>query len=195
MKARHWICLASMLLLALPAPADESRTTYYAVFADGKKIGHATQTRKALADKITTTETTNMTMTRGEMSGTVRQSETSVETTDGKPLGFETVQQMATMVTTSKGTVTEDGKLIVSVEAMGQRQEHTMDWPQGALMTGGLRLLQRKKGLTQGTKYDLKVFVPSMLRALACKVTVGPTQMVDLLGRGFERRGLRRGLR
>lgn len=50
-------------------------------------------------------------------------------------------------------------------------------------MAEGLRLLELKKGLVEGTAYSAKVFVPSMLGALDADIKVGPTKEVDLLGR------------
>ncbi len=184
MKARHWICLASMLLLAAAAPADESRTIYYAVFADGKKIGHAFETRAIEGTDVITTQAAVMTFTRGEVSVEMRQSETHVETGSGEPLGFGATQQLGPIKTTVDGKLTNDGQIELTVDSFGQKRQKTMvDWPKGALMSEGVRLLQQKKGLREGTTYSASMFSSTMRRAMVMKVKVGPTQMVDLLGR------------
>ena len=50
-------------------------------------------------------------------------------------------------------------------------------------MYEGIRLLELKKGSSEGTTYSVKVFTPSMLMAIDAQITIGKTENVDLLGR------------
>jgi len=179
MKLALRVCLAAGLLTA--APAAQTETQYYAVYTDGKKVGHAVSTRLAAGDRVTTTETIVMTMTRLGQAITIKTSETSIETPDGKPLGFSYVQDLGFMATTTNGEVTADGKL--SVTSPGQAKPRVSAWPQGAVLAEGLRLLELKQGLKEGTSYDVTVFSPGLGRALASHVTIGGKSKVDLLGR------------
>jgi len=83
------------------------------------------------------------------------------------------------MVTKTIGTVDEQGKVTVKT---GQQQEE-FDWPNGAVMSEGMRLLLLKHGLAEGTTYTVKLFDPSMMQVVDVEVKVGPKQNVDLLGR------------
>lgn len=182
MKLRHFLCCAAACLAGL-APAARAETEYFAVFMEGKKIGHGTHNRKVDAGKVTTTETLEMTMSRMGMPITLRQAETVVETTAGKPLSFTSVQDMAVMAVKVQGTVDARGKVRITITSGTSTQERTMDWPEGAVMSEGLRLLQMKKGLKQGTTYAAKVFAGSMMSAMDAEIRIGPTRSVDLLGR------------
>ena len=108
-----------------------------------------------------------------------------VETADGKPLGFECVQDLGLMNVKIEvsGTVQPDGKLILINRSAGSEQKSIVEWPSGALMAEGSRLLQEEKGLQEGTEYSYRVFEPTMARALDAKTSVGTMEQVDLLGR------------
>ena len=177
----------SFLLIAMsaftPCLAGEDHLQYYAVFVDGQKIGYATRLRQVAKGKVTTVENAVMTITRMNQSVALRQSETCIETAQGHPLGFSSIQDLGTVSATINGTVTADGKVHVTSSTFGQQQTRTVDWPEGAILAEGLRLLSIKKGLKEGTTYGVTLFVPSMMQAVECRVTVGKKQEVDLLGR------------
>ncbi len=178
-------CLSIALLLiwiALPAQAQEE-TEYLAVFMQGKKVGHAVDTRRVEGDKVTTSQDVSITITRLGIPLTVKMSETSVETTDGKPLSFESVQLLGFMTIKVSGVVDPNGAVRLTSTSMGPPQTSTMPWPKGALMAEGLRLLTLQKGLDAGTAYTVKIFTPSMMQALDADVVIGQTKNVDLLGR------------
>ncbi|MHC4295017.1 MAG: hypothetical protein ACYSTL_05475, partial [Planctomycetota bacterium] len=84
MKIRHWICCTLTLLVLAPVSAGETETTYFAVLMDGKKMGYSTETRKVTVGKVTHVETLELTVARGEITMTVRQAETTIETPDGR---------------------------------------------------------------------------------------------------------------
>jgi hypothetical protein len=181
-----------MMLLPLPAlgagepasqPAAEKQTQYYAVLLGGKKVGHAIHARAVADGKVTTTDTVVVTIRRLDVALTVQQTETTVETAEGKPLSFRSVQDMGIMATEVEGAVDAQGKVSATVTTGGAKQQRTLDWPEGALMSEGIRLLEHSKGLKEGTTYAYKTFMPSMLAALATEVCVGPTAQADLFGR------------
>ena len=168
---------------ATTKPAVKTETEYFAVFMDGKKIGHCKRTRQASDGKVTTSETMVITISRGTVAITLRTSDTDIETTDGKPLGFKAISDIGIMATTIEGTVTPAGKVNVTITTGQSVQKRVMDWPEGALMSEGLRILAKKKGLTEGTKYTVRTFASLTLRAEDEERLVGPTKNVDLLGR------------
>jgi hypothetical protein len=57
------------------------------------------------------------------------------------------------------------------------------DWPEGALMSEGMRLELLEQGLAEGTTYSVKLFDPSMMQVVNVEVKVGSKQNIDLLGR------------
>ena len=154
-------------------------TEYFAVLMEGKKIGYAIQNRAVAGNKVTTSVELKITLSRMGVSISVKTKASTTETIDGKPLGFELEQALGMMVTKTIGTVDEQGKVTVKT---GQQQEE-FDWPSGAVMSEGMRLLLLKYGLAEGTTYTVKLFDPSMMQVFDVEVKVGPKQNVDLLGR------------
>jgi hypothetical protein len=165
------------------ALGDEHEEKYYAIFVDGKKIGHSVLTRSVTGEKVTTTHDMNMSIVRAGATLPIVMSEKYIETVEGGPLGFETVQDMSGMGMKVSGRIMPSGQAKVVIEAMGTSQETIIDYPAGALMLEGLDLLIKKKGLSEGTSYEVSVFSPTMLSAMKAKVRVGPLAEVDLLGR------------
>jgi hypothetical protein len=163
--------------------ADSDETEYLAVFMEGKKVGHAVETRVVSDDKVTTSEQVSITISRGGISVTIEMTETSIETTSGEPLGFETTQKLGAMTMKMAGQIDKQGLVSLTTNSMGAEQKSTLQWPQGAVMAEGLRLLTLKKGLKEGTQYSVKIFSPGMMQALDADVFIGAEQNVDLLGR------------
>ena len=164
---------------------DETQTEmeYFAIFMEGKKVGHAVESRTVSDGKVTTSEKAVITISRANVAVTVEMTETSIETTAGEPLGFEAIQQLGAMVMKVTGTVDKKGLVNVTNTSMGTEQKSTLEWPQGAVLAEGLRLQSLKKGLKEGTQYTVKIFSPGMLQAIDAQVRIGPKQNVDLLGR------------
>jgi len=152
---------------------------HFALFMDGKKVGYAIQDRKVDGQKVTTSIELKISLNRAGITVSIQTKADSFETTEGKPLGFELEQNLGMMVTKTTGTINEQGKLIVKT---GDQQMES-DWPEGALMSEGVRLLHYKNGLKTGSGYNVKVFEPSTLQAIDVEVKVGSKQNVNLLGR------------
>ncbi len=159
--------------------AQPEETEYFALFMEGKKVGYAIQTRTVAGNKVTTSVELKITLSRLGVSVSVQTKAITIETIEGKPLGFELEQAFGMMVTKTIGTVDEQGKVTVKT---GQQQEE-FDWPSGAVMSEGMRLLLLKYGLAEGTTYTAKLFDPSMMLVVDVEVKVGSKQNVDLLGR------------
>ncbi|NIP26975.1 MAG: hypothetical protein GWN67_23835 [Phycisphaerae bacterium] len=168
------------------APAEQpvsEETEYFAVFMEGKKVGHAIQTRVVDDEKVTTSEEVSITISRAEVPVTIKMTETSIETTAGKPLGFRVSQDMSIMTMKVEGTVDEQGTVSVTTKSMGSEQKSTLEWPDGAVMAEGLRLLTLSKGLKEGSTYTANIFSPGIMQALEAQISIGSKQNVDLLGR------------
>ena len=182
MKIRWFFVLLVLTTITLPTAAL-AQTEYLAVFMEGRKVGYAIQSRDVANGKVTTTEDVSMTISRGGMQMAIKMTETSIETADGEPLGFMAVQNISMMETKTVGVVNKNGTMDVTVFSMGGQQKDTREWPKGAMMAEGLRLLTLKKGLKEGTKYLAKVFSPGSMQAIDAQVRIGAKQNVDLLGR------------
>ena len=160
-----------------------TETDYLAVFMEGKKVGHSVHTRSVEGGQVTTSEQVSITISRIGIPITIEMTETSVETTAGKPLRFESVQNLGAMVMKVEGVVKDDGVVDVNSSSMGTRQKSTMQWPEGALMAEGLRLLTLKKGLKPGVEYSASLFSAGVMQAMTAKVSIKDKKEVDLLGR------------
>ena len=174
-------CLTCTSSAGSKAESDEME--YFAVFMEGKKVGHAIGTRTVAGSNVTTSEQVSITISRGGISVTIEMKETSIETKSGEPLGFEVTHQLGAMAMKIAGQVDKQGNVSMTTTSMGTEQKSTIQWPQGAVMSEGLRLLTLKKGLKEGTQYSVKIFSPGIMQAVDTEISIGPEQNVDLLGR------------
>ena len=183
MKIRYILGVCLALAATSLSKANSEEIEYFAVFMEGKKVGHAIQSRVEADGKVTTSEKVSITISRAAVPVTIDMTETCIETTDGKPLGFEVIQNLGIMTMKMAGTVDEKGMVNVTTTSMGSKQESTMQWPSGAVMAEGLLLLSQRKGLKQGTTYTARIFSPGILQALDAQIQIGAKQNIDLLGR------------
>lgn len=188
MRIVFLLCVCVMLVAqatvkAGPEKAQADETEYFAVFMEGKKAGYSKHERLVSEGKVTSIEQLSLTINRGGEPVSIAITARVYETLDGKPLGFESVLDAGLMKVESSGTVRPDGKLALTNRSAGSVQNSVMDWPDGALMAEGLRLLQEAKGLEQGTEYSCRAFEPTMQMAVDIKTRVGAKAPVDLLGR------------
>ena len=179
------IFVVNLFTISISVAFAQTETDYLAILLQGKKIGHAIHTRSVENEKVITTDSVSMTLGRGGQAVTISSEETHIETPQGKPLGFEMALTTSGVEQKTVGTVA-DGKVTISREVMGQLQQNTLDWPQGALLGEGLRLIQEQKGLTPGTAYEVSVFRPDMMMAVPAQINVGNTKEIDLFGRPLE---------
>ena len=174
-------CLLSTSFAGSKADSDD--TEYFAVYMEGKKIGHAIQSRVVADEQVTTSEEVSLTINRAGVSVTIEMTETSIETTSGEPLGFEVTQKLGAMAMKVTGRIDQQGKVALTTSSLGAEQKSELQWSQGALMAEGLRLLTMKKGMKEGTQYSAKIFSAGIMQAIDTKISIGPEQSVDLLGR------------
>jgi len=157
---------------------------YYAVLMEGQKIGHAVHVRNVDAGIVTTTEMVSMVIGRGAISMSVSTAETGIETTDGKPIGFEYTEDLGGLGGKKMtGRLNDTGRLEVTTTDLGIEQKRVIDWPTDAVMAEGLRLLELEKGLAEGVTYEARIFSPALLSAIDTNVRIGPTKNIDLFGR------------
>jgi len=178
-----YLAVICVLLAICTSGRAAEETEYSAVFMQGKKVGYAIHTRKVEGGKVTTSEEVSITISRVGVPVTVKMTETSIETTKGKPLGFESIQLLGFVTMKVTGTVNDSGTIEMTNSSLGSVQKSTMPWPEGALMAEGLRLLTLEKGLKAGVEYTVKVFNPGLGDALEASVLIGEKKDVDLLGR------------
>ena len=173
--------------LSLPSEAGSKvmsdEAEYLAVYMEGKKVGYAIQSRVESDGRVTTSEEVSITVSRMGISMTMETKETSIETTAGEPLAFESEQKLGAMVMRMTGQVDKQGQVSLTTTSMGAPQKSTFEWPQGAMMAEGLRLLSLKKGLKEGSLYFAKIFSPGIMQAVHAQIRIGPKASVDLLGR------------
>lgn len=177
-------CMGVFLLLAVCAPALAEQTTdYLAVFMEGRKVGYAVQTRRVEDERVTTTQQVSITISRMGIPVTIEMTETTVETAAGKPLRFESVQNLGAMTMKVAGVVSDDGTVNITTSSLGMEQKSTMQWPKGAVMAEGLRLLTLEKGFKPGVEYSADLFNPGTQQAVTTRVAIKEKREVDLLGR------------
>ena len=185
MKSSLLLCVLIFLVCGFCFGGDGSEE-YFALIMDGNKIGYGIHSRTVEGGLVTTTETVKMTIARGSIAISMTTSETSIETIKGRGVGFETVQEMGGSVVRTKGKINTNGKMLTTIYGGGSKQERVSDFPKDAIMAEGLRLLEIRKGLKEGTKYSANVFSGSLGNALTAEIAIGPKVSVDLFGRVVE---------
>jgi hypothetical protein len=171
--------------VARAAEKAKTKTEYLAVLVGGQKLGYVENVRRADGGTVTTSQRMVLTIKRMGMALRLEQSESSVESAAGEPLSFVSTQNFGISAQTTEGTI-KDGKVRVTVTSGKQVRESEIAWPEGALLSEGLRLLSISKGLKEGTRYTAKAFMPSMLKAADANTVIGAKKQVDLLGRVVE---------
>lgn len=158
----------------------KGETQYMAIFIDGQRAGYAMHSRAVTGQTVRTTDTLMLKITRFDTPVSINVVESNIETKEGRPIGFEAIQDMSLWRTIITGTVSQDGTVNVTSRTGQLEQTKTFEWPDGALMAEGLRLLQEKKGLAEGTEYSVKAFSPAMLQTMETKIKIGPKKKVEL---------------
>lgn len=185
------LCMYVLFYSGLTAAVEEGvEPKYMAIFLDGKKVGHSIRTRTVVKDRVISTEEMTFTVYRGAQATRMYTKETNIETFDGKPLGFEMIQDTSGTEQKRSGAVGPDGRMEVTLEMGGSRQTLQLMYPSGALMAEGLRLLQDSKGLDTGIEFEAVAFRPDMLETTGGTISMlikgGPKKEIDLLGKKRE---------
>jgi hypothetical protein len=185
---KKFLSLIAAILFFLNAPlfGEGQQTNYFALYFNDSRCGYDIQTRKIEGEKVINTD--NMVLEVDRMGTPIKLdvSETTIETLDGKPIGFKATQKISTMDMSVEGNIASDGKMKIRVTNAGNTQELVQDFPKGAVMTEGLSLIFKRHGLRKDTSYSADLFSPSNLMAMKFSFTVGERKQIDLLGRVVE---------
>ncbi len=179
--------LVGLLLPALVSVAvgsERATTNWMAVLLKNQKIGYLEEVRAFRDDRILTRETIHVETLRGSTRVVMDFILETEEKTNGVPLGFTLIARESSGVSNRiEGLVTAGGELHARIVTAGQERTARTEWPRGALLREGIRQRLLTLGLREGAVHSVTLFSPDMLRAIPCRVRVGPRTQVDLLGR------------
>jgi len=171
--------VAALLLLPALANAAPPSVQWFTVLLDGRKIGSFESRREAVAGEVRTTQSLQIELDRAGTAVSIGSTETSVETSDGRPLAYASVSRLSGIETRAEGTV-RDGRAEVVASTGGATQRRSIAWPEGALLAEGQRLAGLRAGLAPGTRYDVLAFQPSGAEATRVTSVVAAVEPVDL---------------
>ncbi|MHC4187031.1 MAG: transglutaminase-like domain-containing protein [Planctomycetota bacterium] len=176
-------CFTILLIISSVLSASEKEEEYFAIFMEGAKVGHAINTREVVEEEVFTEHLIYMTVSRFNVPISIRSTETYVETKDGKPLRMMSEMHLSGMPMIVQAFIRDDGNLDVTYSGAGMDKTITKEWPEGALLSEGVRLFTEKKGLEEGTSYSMKVFHTAIMEAVDVHSVIGVKEEIDLLGR------------
>ena len=171
--------LIALALVSFGVAAEPPADQWFTVLLDGRKIGSFESTRVVRDGHVVTSQILDLSIERAGVGVGLSSRETSEETADGKPLGFQSVTKLSGGEATIEGTL-RDRTLVVKTNTGGATQQREMPWPEGALLPEGLRLAGLREGLAPGTKYRALAFQPSSLDVAEIETRVGAPESVDL---------------
>jgi hypothetical protein len=197
---RKPLCL--LLVLILPAaalgfdvddpPAGKFSDEWFALMIAGKKSGHMHATMERLerpsGDVIRTRTEMRITATRGEIDITLTLSQQTEESLAGEPLSFSSRLALGRFPSTTEGRF-KNGKVTITTRQLGiKTDENTYDLPEGAKMSWGVYREQIDRGLEPGTRYQIKLYEPSIApdRLTSATMEVLGRETLDLFGRKVE---------
>ena len=172
---------ATLPLMSAQARAASRETEWMQVLLEGRKIGWSKHVRRETRDRVTTNEVLHVTLDRVGTAVRVETEQESVESTDGRPLGFMFKSSLSGRSTETRAEVEADGRIVL--KKGGEAGTAPTTWPQGALLAEGLRRLERARGLEPGTEYEALAFQPDMMVAVTSKVRVVGKESVGVMGR------------
>ena len=112
-----------IFFLNLPLTAKEKETDYYALYLNGSRCGYAVQSREVGGDRVINTDNVYFELERMGTPIKLDVTETAIETTDGRPLGFKASQKVATMDMSVDGKISPDGKMKIRITNAGNTTE------------------------------------------------------------------------
>ncbi|MBA2079095.1 hypothetical protein PCA_11340 [Rhodanobacter sp. PCA2] len=179
------LCLVCMFAIpvqardAVAAPAD-AEDTWMSVLLGGRKIGSLHVERQRDGRTVTTIQTLTILLTRNGKSIPLANTIRSVETPDGRPLGFGARTTMSTMDSVVEGLRLPDGRFEVDLVVGGATQRETIDWPSDALLAEGQRLAMQAAQARPGSHYLLPAFDPASRQVIDAQVDVLGEELVSL---------------
>ncbi|MHC4131518.1 MAG: transglutaminase-like domain-containing protein [Planctomycetota bacterium] len=176
-------CFMIVLIISSSSAAGEVEEEYFAIFMEGAKVGHAINIREVEEEEVFTEHTVEITISRFNIPISIKSIETYVETTAGEPLRMMGENYLSGIPMIIKGIIKEDGKLDITYSGAGMDKTITKEWPEGALLSEGIRLLSEQKGLEEGMSYSMKIFYTALMQSVDVHIVIGAREEIDLLGR------------
>ena len=170
-------------------PASSSSAnedTWMSVLLGGRKIGSLHIERRRDGQSVTTTQTLAILLTRNGKGIPLGNTTRSVESPDGRPLGFGARTTMSAMDSVVDGMRRPDGRFRVDTTVGGAMRQETIDWPSDALLAEGQRLAMRDASRQPGLHYRLRMFDPASQQVMDVDTEVLGGETVQLPG-GAER--------
>jgi hypothetical protein len=174
--------LIGLVALAAASRAAADETEYFALFAKGVKVGSRVISRDVKSGQVVTKETDILCINHFGTPVTIAETREQTETPEGKPLAFKTISSSSITSQVVEGTVAPDGRVTI----LGQGRPgapQTAEWPRGALLAEGIRLLQKRYNLKEGLTYSyVKCVLPDLD---PCPITARVTgrKQIDVLGK------------
>jgi len=149
---------------------------------DGRKIGQMHTTREVRGERVITTQNLDVELDRAGTKMKMSTREIDTETSDGKPLAFESSTLASGNASTIRGRAAADGRFAIDSEVGGAKQRRVIAWPKNALLAEGMRLAEQRSGLAPGTHFSELAFQSESLDAVEVESTIGARELVDLPG-------------
>ena len=175
---RSFAALLCLVPLCAAASADED--IWMSVQLDGRKIGQMHTTREVRGERVITTQALDVELDRAGTKMKMSTREIDTETSEGKPLAFESRTLASGNASAISGRAAADGKFAIESEIGGARQHRVIAWPKNALLAEGMRLAEQHSGLAPGTHFSELAFQAESLDAFEVESTIGATELIDL---------------
>lgn len=107
---------------------------------DQRHIGYMLSTRNLDQGQMISRSELRIELQRNGERLSVQSEETSIETTEGRPIGFSSRFETSGTVSRVEGTINSSGQLRAEIERAGKVDQLIMDWPASALLAEGQRL-------------------------------------------------------
>ncbi len=176
-----FLCFTSSTLIA--AEVDE---IWYALYIGDQKVGHAYNRREIKNGQVHTIDSSHFSMMRGDMQASLKVSELSIETLDGKPIAFELDQDMGFSSVQSRGKMNDKNEMVVTIKTGGITQTKIIPFTENTVMVEGMLQKAKETTLKEGLKLNVDFFTPNLMQTVSSKVIVRSKESVDLLGQSKE---------
>jgi hypothetical protein len=150
------------------------------VLLGGRKIGTMHMTREVRAERVITMQQLRIELDRAGTRVALTTAETDEETPAGAPLAFESRTRLSGNESLVRGRVRDGHTVEVTTSIGGATRTRALEWPRGALLAEGLRLVEERAGTAPGTHYSNLAFQPDNLEAITIDSRIGETAPVDM---------------
>lgn len=187
--------IAVVLLLSSFGAAQAAVTgTWMSVTLDGRKIGKMLIERDARGEKVVTSQTIDLRVTRGKTPLVVHNEVVATEGRHGEPLAFQSRSRSSARETRIDAHRRDDGTFQVTTTVGGRSTVNLLTWPAGATLGEGQRLAIVAHGFAPGTRYQMRNFDATKQQVATLDVEVVGDEIVELPGGDETLHHLRQGL-